>query len=393
MPVFAYRGLIPGGKHAHGLVDADSARSAWQTLRTRGIYPTSIAPDAAPAGRALPLADLACATRQLASLAAAGLPVTEALAATADLSSAATARALTLVAGRVREGSALADALGGEAGRFPELYRAAVRSGEASGDLAGTLAQLADHLDAALARRRRLATALTYPAIVATTTGGVLVFLVAWVLPQVRTLLVDAGTRLPWPTRMALAVSDTIAVTWWLLPLAAAGLAMLLWRVAGRGVTARELGLVAALPVVGPLVGDAAVARATHALGMLLQAGVPLDAALPLAAAAAGPLLAAPLATIGAEVRDGGTLTQALVRAGRFPPLVTRLVATGERTGALGASLLQAALLLDGEVARRIERLTSWLEPALVIVTGSLVLAVVTAILVPILQLDPTGGR
>jgi general secretion pathway protein F len=393
MPVFAYRGLVPGGKHAHGLVDADSARSAWQTLRTRGIYPTSIAPDATPAGRTLPLADLACATRQLASLLAAGVPVTEALAATADLSPAATARALTVVAGRVREGSALADALGGDGARFPELYRAAVRSGEATGDLAGTLARLADHLDAALARRRRLAAALTYPAIVATTTGGVLVFLVAWVLPQVRSVLVDAGARLPWPTRMALAVSDVLAATWWVLPLVAGGLAALLWRLAGRGATARELGLVAALPVAGPLVGDAAVARATHALGMLLQAGIPLDAALPLAAEAAGPLLAAPLAAVGAEVRDGGTVTQALVRAGGFPPLVTRLVATGERTGALGASLLQAARLLEGEVARRIERLTAWLEPALVIVTGSLVLAVVTAILVPILQLDPTGGR
>jgi general secretion pathway protein F len=206
-------------------------------------------------------------------------------------------------------------------------------------------------------------------------------------------VLVDAGARLPWPTRMALAVSDVLAATWWVLPLVAGGLAALLWRLAGRGATARELGLVAALPVAGPLVGDAAVARATHALGMLLQAGIPLDAALPLAAEAAGPLLAAPLAAVGAEVRDGGTVTQALVRAGGFPPLVTRLVATGERTGALGASLLQAARLLEGEVARRIERLTAWLEPALVIVTGSLVLAVVTAILVPILQLDPTGGR
>ena len=393
MPVFAYRGLIPGGRSAHGLVDADSARSAWQTLRTRGIYPTSIAPDAAVVGRALPLSDLACATRQLASLLAAGLPLTDALAATAELSSAATARALTLVAGRVREGSALADALGGDAGRFPELYRASVRSGEASGDLAGTLTRLADHLDAALARRRRLATALTYPAIVATTTCGVLVFLVAWVLPQVRTLLVDAGARLPWPTRVALAASDVVAATWWLLPLGAGGLAAVLWRVAGRGATARELRLVAALPVAGPLVREAAVARAMHALGMLLQAGIALDAAMPLAAEAAGPLLAPALSTVGAEIRDGGALTRALVRAGPFPPLVVRLVATGERTGTLAASLLQAALLLEREVARRIERLTAWLEPALVVVTGALVLAVVAAILVPILNLDPTGGR
>jgi general secretion pathway protein F len=393
MPVFAYRGLTTAGRGAHGVVDADSVRGAWQTLRTRGIYPTTIAPESATGGRGVPLAELACATRRLASLLAAGLPLTDALAAAAEVSSPATARALTLVAGRVREGSSLADALLGDGGRFPSVYRASVRAGEARGDLAATLTRLADHLDASVARRRRLATALIYPAVVAATSTAVLVFLVAWVLPQVRTLVADAGGRLPWPTRVVLAAGDVAAASWWLAPVGFALLAAGVWQVRRRGTTPTWTSQLAALPLVGPLVRDAAAARATHALGTLLGAGIALDAALPLAAEAAGPLLAPALATVDAQVRDGGTLTQALGRAGAFPAVVVRLAATGERTGTLAASLAQAATLLESDVTRRLERMTAWLEPMLVIATGGLVLAIVGAVLVPILNLDPTGGR
>ena len=355
MPVFAYRGLTPGGQSAHGLVDADSARGAWQTLRTRGIYPTTIAPEAGDAAQTLPLAELASATRRLGSLLAAGLPLIEALAAAAELSPATTARALTVVAGRVREGSGLADALGVDGARFPHVYRASVRAGEAGGDLAATLGRLADHLDAALARRRRLAAALTYPAIVTATTLAVVVFLVAWVLPQVRTLVSEAGGRLPWPTRLALAAGDAVAASGWLVLAAVALLGAVLWRAWRRRATARWTPRLAALPVAGPLLRDAAAVRATHALGTLLDAGIALDAALPLAADAAGPLLALTLADVGAQVRDGGTLTQALTRSGAFPSVVVRLVATGERTGTLAASLTQAAALLEADVARRLE--------------------------------------
>jgi general secretion pathway protein F len=393
MPVFAYRGLQASGRSSHGLIDADSVRAAWQQLRTRGIYPVTITADAAAAARGVPLADLAPATRQLASLLRAGLPLTDALAATAELSPPATARAFTLVAGRVREGSALSDALGGEADRFPRLYRAGVRAGEASGDIAGTLAQLADHLDAALARRRRLIAALTYPAIVVATTGAVLIFLVAWVLPEIRTLVAGTGARLPWPSRMALALSDVLARVWWLVPLGAAVLAIGCWAALRRNRGAAALRLLASVPLIGPLVREQAVARAVHALGTLLGAGIALDVAMPLAADAGGPALGGALATAGTQVREGGTLTNAFVSTGVFPPLVVRLVATGERTGTLAASLTQAAALLESDVARRLERLTAWLEPTLVVAAGALVLTVVSAVLVPILSLDPTSMR
>lgn len=393
MPVFAYRGVTAGGSDARGVVDADSTRGAWQLLRTRGIYPTTIAAEVPAHGRAPAGADLIALTRRLAHLLAAGLPLTEALAAAAETFAGPAAETLTRIAGRVREGGTFADALDDADARFPSVYLAGVRAGERRGDLAGALARAADHLETALARRRRVTAALTYPAVVAATTAAVVVFLLVWVLPQVRVLVADAGGPPPWPTRIALGAGEFLAAAWWLL-VAAAGIgAFAAWHAIRRRHATAWLARAAHLPVAGPLLRDAAAARAAHALGTLLDAGTPLDAALPLAGDAAGPLFAPAFTDVAARVRDGRALSAAFAASEMLPPLLTRLAATGERAGTLGASLTHAAAVLDDDVARRLERLVAWLEPALVLGTGGLVLAVVAAVLVPILGLDPTGAR
>jgi type II secretory pathway component PulF len=235
--------------------------------------------------------------------------------------------------------------------------------------------------------------ALTYPAVVAATTGAVVVFLLVWVLPQVRVLVAEAGGPPPWPTRIALGVGDLLAATWWLLLAAAGAVAFSARRAIRRRDATAWLARAARLPIAGLLLRDAAAARAAHALGTLLDAGTPLDAALPLAGDAAGPLFAPAFAAVTAHVRDGRALSAAFAATGTLPPLLTRLAATGERAGTLGASLAHAAAVLDDDVARRLERLLAWLEPALVLGTGALVLAVVAAVLMPILGLDPAGAR
>jgi general secretion pathway protein F len=393
MPVFAYRGLTATGDPADGLLDADSPRAAWQTLRGRGIHPTAIAPEAAEGGQRVSTAELADATRRLGSLLDAGLPLTEALAATAESSPATTARALALAAGRVREGTAFADALAHDPHTFAPVYRALVRASEASGTLAAGLGRVADLLDAAVARRRRLVATLTYPLAVAATSLVVLAFLVGWVLPQIRLLMIDAGGRIPWVTRLVLAAGDLAVHLWPVLVAGGLLAAVATWRAARSGAVQRWTGRLATLPIAGPLLRDAATARAAHVLGTLLGAGLPLDRALALAADAAGPVLAPALVAAGQAVRDGEALSHALARTGAVPPLVVRLVATGERSGTVAGALAQAAGLLDADVTRRLDRLTAALEPLLVLATGALVLAVVAALLLPILTLDPTGVR
>src|SRR5262249_43901480 len=152
-------------------VDADSQHAAWQALRARGVYPTTLREDSggtAERARGVPAAELAAVTRQLALLVAAGVPVAEALEATADAPHhPPLLRALTRVRAGVREGRSLADALGDAPGAFPALYRELVRASEAAGALAPVLARLAAYLERSAALRARLRAALTYPTVMA----------------------------------------------------------------------------------------------------------------------------------------------------------------------------------------------------------------------------------
>src|SRR5205814_2051732 len=229
MPVFAYRALTGGGRARGGVIGAESARAAWQELRARGVYPTDLREQAAGAGwagRRLGAEELAAATRQLATLVGAGVPVAEALAAVAEQSEhPALVRGLTVAEARLREGEPLADALAASPRVFPPLFRDLVRAGEASGALATVLARLADHTEASAALRARLRAALTYPAVMAAATAAVLVFLLAWVVPQLTQLFAETGTRLPLATRALIAVTSVVGRTWWLLLLAGAGAA------------------------------------------------------------------------------------------------------------------------------------------------------------------------
>src|SRR5437899_3182337 len=214
MPVFAFRALTGGGRARGGVIGAESARAAWQELRARGVYPTELREQAAGsgwAGRRLGAEELAAATRQLATLVGAGVPVAEALAAVAEQSEhPALVRALTVAEARLREGEPLADALAASPRVFPPLFRDLVRAGEASGALATVLARLADHTEASAALRARLRAALTYPAVMAAATAAVLIFLLAWVVPQLTQLFAETGTRLPLATRALIAVTSVV---------------------------------------------------------------------------------------------------------------------------------------------------------------------------------------
>ena len=234
MPVFAYRALTGGGRARGGVIGAESARAAWQELRARGVYPTDLREQAAGAGWAgsrLGAEELAAATRQLATLVGAGVPVAEALAAVAEQSEhPALVRGLTVAEARLREGEPLADALAASPRVFPPLFRDLVRAGEASGALATVLARLADHAEASAALRARLRAGLTYPAVMAAATVAVLAFLLAWVVPQLTQLFAETGTRLPLATRLLIGATAGVGRTWWLVLAAGAGAAWALAR-------------------------------------------------------------------------------------------------------------------------------------------------------------------
>lgn len=393
MPVFAYRALTAGGRSASGVVDADGPRGAWQSLRAQGLYPTELA-EAADGGRAgaVPVAELAAVTRQLALLVRANVPVADALDAAAEVTTHERLSAsLTHVRAAVREGRSLADALATAPDVFPAAYREQVRAGEAGGALAPVLARIAAHAERMAALRARLRAALAYPLVTAVATCAVLVFLVGWVLPEMATLFRETGAPVPLVARVLLGVAGALQASWWLWAPAGVAVAVGLyrWGTSAAGRVHLDRWLLAA-PRVGRIVAAAALARVTRTLATLLAGGVRLDTALGMAATAAGNQhVAAAVLAAAEQVRQGQPLATALRASERVPPLVLRLVATGERTGALADALEHAADALDADVERDVATATALVEPALVILMGVAVLVLVTSVLVPILTLDP----
>src|SRR5262245_48052316 len=355
MPVYAYRALTSTGRPCAGVVDADSQQAAWQALRARGVYPTTLGEDVEPArGRRVPAAELAAVTRQLALLVAAGVPVAEALEDAAEATEhPRLVRALTRVRAAVREGRALADALAACPDEFPALYRELVRASEAAGALAPVLGRLAAYLERTAAIRARLRATLAYPLVMAVAVAAVLVFLLTWVLPQMARLFEETGAPLPFATRALLAAGTLAARTWWLwlTALVAAAVALRGW-IASESGRARLDAWLLRVPVAGRVAGAAALARVAHTLATLLAGGVRLEVALDLAGGAAGNArIAAALTAAREAVRQGQPLAPALRASGVVPGPLVRLVATGERGGDLPEALGHAAAHLDDPVA------------------------------------------
>jgi len=218
----------------------------------------------------------------------------------------------------------------------------------------------------------------------------VLVFLLSWVVPQVSRLFAESGMPLPLPTRLLVAAAGVAASTWWAWLLAGAGA---LWGLRGWAATpaGRERldALWLALPIAGPLIRKAAIARLARTLATLLAGGVPVEAALGIGGAVvANRRLARAVAEARGAVREGTTLASALAATDAFPPLMVQLAATGERGGTLAEALTRAAGAYEAEVETAVGTVTALVEPALVLVMGGVVLALVGTVLLPLFQLN-----
>ena len=400
MPVFAYKGLDENGRTVQGVVDADSARSARARLRHDGIYPTDVVEEsAAPAATTFTWrssarvtnADLALISRQMATLLSAGVPVVEALAAVGEQSErTAATRVLSHLRDAVSQGTSLADAMAEHPRVFPELYVGMVDAGEAAGALDLVLERLASYTEAQTRLRARVRNALAYPVIMGTVSGGIVVLMLAFVVPKVTRIFAEQEQALPLPTRILLGASSAITDHWWLLLLATAGLltagVTALRRPEGRAWVDRRL---LTLPLIGPILTKVAVARFSRTLATLLENGIPLLAALDLAGRVIGnAALAAAVEEARVAIREGEGVADPLRRSGLFPPLLTRMIAVGERSGDLEPMLSRVADAYEQDVENSLTGLTAVLEPAMILVMGGVMVFVVLAILLPIFEIN-----
>ncbi|MDG2507385.1 type II secretion system inner membrane protein GspF [Stenotrophomonas maltophilia] len=395
MALFDYQAANAQGRIEKGQLDADSPRGARQLLRGRGLTPVQVsAARGAGSGwgaRRLSASELAWATRQLASLLAASLPLEAALTAVIEQAERPhVAQALTAVRADVRAGQRLTVALAARPRDFPPIYRALVGAGEDSGDLARVMERLADYIEERNALQAKVLTAFIYPAAISLVSVAIVIFLLSYVVPQVVTAFVQARQTLPMLTQVMLAASAFVRIwgVWAGLGIAALVVA---WRLALRRpeLRLRWDAMLLWVPMVGRFVLGVNSARFASTLAILLDAGVPLLRALEAARQTLGNALLARCADdVSARVREGAALGSALKVQKVYPPILVHLVASGEKTGALAPLLDRAAQTISREIERRAMALTALLEPTMILVMGGVVLTIVLAVLMPIMEMN-----
>jgi len=411
MPVFEYTGLTEAGKNVRGLRDAESVKTLRQLLRKDGVYVTESRP--AEAGqiagdqktgmaREIDVAaifgmsgvssqDLAIATRQLATLIGAGIPLVEALTALVDqIEHPRLKRIMGVVKQKVNEGSSLAAALGENPKVFGDLYVNMIRAGESSGALDVVLVRLADFTESQAQLRNKIIGAMLYPAIMVVVGFAIVGILFAVVIPKVTKIFDDMNVTLPWTTRLLIGVSTIVQNYWYLIllgiPLSLYGARR--WLRTPRG-TAFWDRTQLRVPVLGDLIRMLAISRFAKTLSTLLASGVPLLTAMDIVRnIVTNTLLSSVIDNARDAIREGESIAAPLKRSGQFPPLVYHMIAIGERSGQLEEMLSNVARSYEAQVEMRIGALTSLLESVMIVLMGGGVAFIVFSILMPIMQLN-----
>ncbi len=340
--------------------------------------------------RTVPASSLAIATRQLAVLLGAGVPLVQSL----DLlgreeRDPLLAETLRGVRDDVENGASLAAALGAHPRIFDELYVGMAMAGEAGGVLHTMLDRLADCTETSVALRGRVRAAMMYPAAVILIAGAVVGVILWTVIPTFAALFEGLGAVLPLPTRAVIAASESLPLAAPVALLAAAGGTWIgrRWYATPRGRRAIDAAWLR-LPVIGPLLRKLAIARFCRTLATLLGAGVTVLDGLGITAGTAGnAVVADALLSARDAIERGASVAAPLGATGIFPPMVTQMVGVGETTGALDTLLSKVADFYEAEVDRAVAGLTSLLEPVLMAVLGVIVGGIVVAMYLPVFDL------
>jgi general secretion pathway protein F len=408
MPVYSFEALTAEGDTRKGVIDADSAKAARGMLRGQALVPIKLEVVGGDAGQpagtqglessgsrlrrgVFNVTGLGIWTRQLAGLVSSGLPLERALSSLSDEAERETEHHLVAtLRAEVNGGSTFARALAQHPKEFSAIFVAVIGAGEQSGNLGLVLERLADDLEEQQALKSKLIGAALYPAIVTLVAIVIVLFLVAYVVPQVAHVFASSKRALPILTVIMIGISNFVRSYGWLVLMALVFAAMGA-RLALSNALLREKFDAAWLnvPILGKLARSYNTARFASTLAMLAAAGVPILKALQ---AAADTLSNRALRTDALDalvlVREGAPLASALAQKKRFPGLLAMFARLGEQTGQLPLMLQRAAKQLSTEVARRAMQLATLLEPLLIVAMGLVVMLIVLAVLLPIIQLN-----
>jgi len=393
--IFEYRALTAAGARQRGTLDAPSAEDARDVLRRRGLFVVGVVSRGARRERRSPMpgGELALGLRVLADLLESGLPLVRALHVFDELAPRAWKMALPFIREQVREGKGLAAALSDAPVRVPPLVIGIIQAGEAGTGVGAAVRRAADLTDSAAQMRSAFGSALAYPLIVALAGVCAIVVLITFVLPRFAKILADLGQTLPASTQLVL--RGAAAAHSAFLP-AVVGIAIVLvsWRawVNTPEGAVRWHQLLFRVPGLGRVRARLATARVGYSLSALLDSGIPMSAALALAARAAGD--AECEARIGAArslVVSGVSLSAALERTKAVTPTAIKLARAGEEAGRLGSMLSHAARIEQQAADQTVRVAIRMLEPVLLLGFACAVALIAAALLQAIYSIRPVA--
>ncbi len=396
MPIYKYKTTVKG-KVEKGEIEADNEKGALSKLKQRNIRVTGVKKkfesDFLSNKKPITERDIVIFTRQFSTMVDAGLPLVQCLDILGKQSDNPSFGAIiTKIKTDIESGSNLSDAMRKHPKVFNSLYANLVEAGEAGGILDTILQRLANYIEKALALKKKVKTAMVYPAAIVTVAATVVAFLMVFVIPTFATMFSSGGAELPGPTALVMDISNLFRDQWYLIiggPI--------LFFILFKKVYATERGnieidrLALKLPVFGMLIRKVSTAKFSRTLGTLVSSGVPLIEGMDICARTAGNKIVeiAILNSIEA-IKEGETIAAPLARENVFPAMVIQMIDVGESAGALDQMLSKIADFYDEEVDTAVDALTALLEPILMVFLGIVVGFIVVAMYLPIFKMGET---
>lgn len=406
MASFRYTAITPAGETTHGIVEAANEAAVIEQLRKQGSIPVRAEPVASGflagllamefgGGARLTRQDVTNITRELSIMLGAGQDLDRALRFLVDTAPNQRVRGIMdQLRASVRDGTALAAALGKHPKSFPRLYIGLVRAGEAGGALSPTLERLATLLERERSLNATIKSAMIYPTLLVIAAIGAIALLLTQVLPQFVPLFEQNGAALPRPTQILIDLGG-YASNYGLYALLGVILLVLVIRQAltRPAIRMRADTLILHVPIIGPLAREALAARFSRTIGTLLINGIPLISALDIVRDAIGNLAAVQaVEKATASAKGGAGLSKPLSETKLFPIRMIYLLRLGEETAQLGPMALRAAEIHEENTRLGVQRLVSLLVPVITILIGAAIAGIVASLLLAMLSLNDLAG-
>lgn len=408
MAIFVWEGRTAQGRVIKGdTLEAPNLEAALARLREQRIRPIANKVREKGAGLEKELSipgfgptvstkELSVATRQLATMIDAGLPIVQCLDILGQQSENKLLRTtITAIRRDVEGGCTFADALRKHPKIFDDLYVNMVEAGEAGGILNTILNRIALFIEKASRLKKKVKGAMIYPVAIVLVAIVVVAVLMIFVIPVFAELYGSMGQALPAPTQICINISNFFVAYWWLMAAIAVGIVMAIkfyYKTPHGHMNLDRLLL--RMPVIGDLLRKVAVARFSQNMALLLSSGVPILDGLAITGKTAGnKVVEKAIMESRLSISKGNTVAEPLRESKIFPPLVCQMVAVGESTGGLDGMLRKVAELYEEEVDDAVNNLTAMMEPAIMVVLGVILGGLVVAMYLPIFQMGSLVGN